>query len=300
MTADSPEISRNVPLAALTTFGIGGRADRFAAPTSASQLVGALNWAAATATPRFVLGSGANILVGDGGIPGLVIHNRHTIASVDGDRLTAGSGALMSDLIERAAAAGLSGIEHYTGIPSTLGGALWQNLHFLSPDRARTCFIAEVVESATVRMADGAIEVVPVEWFEFGYDQSALHGADHVVIDATLRLTPAPEAKIRSVMQANQAWRDEKHPAGATTCSAGSIFQKLDGIGAGRLIDGADLKGFSIGGAQVSPHHANFIMNTGGATARDVRDLIDHVQRTVHAETGHMLQPEISFIGEFL
>jgi len=294
-----PRIERDVPLAPLTTFGIGGKADQFVAPSTVDELVSAVTWATSSGTPWFVLGTGANILIGDGGFDGLVIHNRVQHVVVDGAYIRAGSGAIVGDLIELAIEAELSGIEHYAGIPSTLGGALWQNLHFLSPDRSRTMFIEEIVEGARVLLESGEVVDVDREWFAFGYDDSVLHHHRHIVLEATLKLEPAMRAHIERVRTANLRWRGEKHPAGATTCSAGSIFQKITGIGAGRLIDQAGLKGYRIGGAEVSRHHANFIVNVGGATAADVRALIEHVQATVADATGHHLQPEISFVGRF-
>lgn len=292
-------VERDVPLAPFTTFGIGGPADLLARPQTSEELAEAVTWARGSGLPWFVLGTGANILIGDGGFRGIVIRNEATHARIDGTRLVAETGAIFAELIEQAAAAGLSGIEHYTGIPSTLGGALWQNLHFLSPDRSRTMFIEEVVESARVLLDTGELATVDREWFAFGYDDSVLHHHRHIVLDATLALEPADREQVDAVRAANQAWRDEKHPAGAVSASAGSIFQKLEGIGAGRLIDAAGLKGHAIGGAVVSPHHANFIMNAGGATAADVRALIAHVQDEVERTSGHRLQPEISFVGEF-
>lgn len=294
-----PRIERDVPLAPLTTFGIGGNAEQFVAPSTTDELVAAVRWATASGTPWFVLGTGANILIGDGGFDGLVIHNRVNHVTIDGLYLRAGSGAIVRDLINLAVQADLSGIEHYAGIPSTLGGALWQNLHFLSPDRSRTMFIEEVTEGARVLLESGKVVEVDREWFSFGYDDSVLHHHRHIVLEATLKLEQSTRARILQTRDANLQWRAERHPSGATTCSAGSIFQKITGIGAGRLIDQAGLKGYRIGGAEVSSHHANFIMNVGGATAADVRALIEHVQATVAEATGHYLQPEISFIGCF-
>jgi UDP-N-acetylmuramate dehydrogenase len=161
-------------------------------------------------------------------------------------------------------------------------------------------FIEEVVHSARVLLDTDEIIDVDRAWFEFGYDDSILHHHDHIVLEATLSLAFAERAEIELVRDANLAWRGEKHPPGATTCSAGSIFQKIEGVGAGRLIDQAGLKGHTIGGAQVSPHHANFIMNVGGATASDIRSLIAKVQSDVKAHSGYELETEISFIGTFL
>lgn len=292
-------IEHDVILGPLTTFGIGGPAELFTRASSPEHLAAAVSWARREGIAWFVLGSGANILIGDGGVSGLVIHNCATDAQIDGQRMTAHSGAIVEELILQSAAAGLSGLEHYSGIPSTLGGALWQNLHFLSPDRSRTMFIEEVVHSARVLLENDEICEVDRDWFAFGYDDSILHHHDHIVLEATLDLRPTDTEEIERVRLANLAWRGEKHPDEATTRSAGSIFQKIEGVGAGRLIDHAGLKGHTIGGAQISPHHANFIMNVGGASARDVRQLISKVQHDVRAHSGYELQTEISFIGTF-
>jgi UDP-N-acetylmuramate dehydrogenase len=292
------ELEESVPLAPMTTFGIGGPARLLARPQSADQLVAAVSWAIESDTPWFVLGLGANILVGDQGFDGLVIKNESAGVKFEGDLLTAESGAIVGELIELCATRELSGIEHFVGIPSTLGGALWQNLHFLAPDRVETLFIGDIVERATL-LKDGEVIKVDREWFNFGYDQSTLHDVPAVVLDATLRLTPRTRAEIEAIIAENRQWRGERHPAGAERISAGSIFRKIEGVGAGRLIDEAGLKGTRVGDAEVSEHHANYILNVGGATAADVRALIEQVQEAVEASSGHRLTPEISFIGDF-
>jgi UDP-N-acetylmuramate dehydrogenase len=205
------------------------------------------------------------------------------------------------DVIGTAVGAGLAGIEHYVGIPSTVGGALWQNLHFLSPppERARTMFIAEVLERAEILGEDGQVRPVDTAYFAFGYDYSILHDRDDVVLSATFRLEPGDPSALRRTMAANLEWRRERHPPLDTEPSAGSIFRKIDGVGAGRLIDGCGLKGHRVGGAEVSPRHANIFVNRGGATASDVRSLIEYVQEVVERETGHRLEPEIAFVGTF-
>ena len=210
------------------------------------------------------------------------------------------------DLIEATVAAGLSGLEHYAGIPSTVGGALWQNLHFLSPppERERTMFIEEVVESAELLAPDGRRHTVDHDWFDFGYDYSTLHADPHSVLTATFRLEPADEATMRETVRANLEWRGARHPPLDTEPSAGSIFKKIDGVGAGRLADGCGLKGCRIGGAVVTERHANIVVNAGlaegrPATARDVRHLVGYVQETVASETGYRLSPEVGFIGDF-
>ncbi len=291
------------PLAPYTTFRIGGPADLFYAAESADDLAAAVGAARDAGIPWFLLGLGANILVGDRGFRGLVIHNRARRIEVGGDgRVTAESGAVVfPDLIEAAVARGLGGLEHFVGIPSTVGGALWQNLHFLSPApaRERTMFIAEVTESAEILAVEGERRSVPAAYFEFGYDTSVLHHRRDVVLAATFRLAPADPAALHLVVEENLAWRAARHPPLATEPSAGSIFQKIAGIGAGRLIDECGLKGAAVGGAVVSPRHANILVNRGGATAADVRALIARIQEEVAAKTGHHLRPEISFVGEF-
>lgn len=292
------EIGANVELAPYTTFGIGGPARFFVRTHSAEELATAVRWAEHSGTPWFLLGLGANILIGDGGFNGLVIKNEAGSVEFTENRLRAESGAVIGDLIELARDRELSGIEHFVGIPSTLGGALWQNLHFLAPDRQSTLYIGEIVEHATV-LSDGAVIEVDHDWFDFAYDYSVLHDNDDVVLDATLRMTPSSRGAIEAVMVANQEWRDSHHPTDAVKMSAGSIFRKIEGVGAGRLIDHAGLKGTRVGGAEVAERHANYILNRGGATAKDVRDLIKLVQERVEADSGHHLTPEISLIGEF-
>jgi UDP-N-acetylmuramate dehydrogenase len=205
------------------------------------------------------------------------------------------------DLIDLTVAHELGGLHHFVGIPSTVGGALWQNLHFLSPapDRERTVFIEEFLESAEILTEEGERSVVDVDYFEFGYDQSVLHERDDVVLSATFRLEPTPREDLRRVMRENLAWRDDRHPDLWLYPCAGSIFQKIEGIGAGRLIDECGLKGHVHGGAGIFHKHANIVVNLGGATAAEVRYLIDLARDTVRRETGYELVPEITFVGEF-
>ena len=184
-----PRLERDVPLAPFTTFGIGGPADLLARPRTPDELADVLRWARAEGIDWFLLGLGANILVGDRGFRGLVIKNEAQGFSFDRDgRLTAGSGAVVADLIEHSCEEGLSGLEHYQDIPSTVGGALWQNLHFLSWPHERTHFVEEVLESARILLPDGDVIEVGVDWFEFGYDDSRLHHSDEVVLEATFAL----------------------------------------------------------------------------------------------------------------
>ncbi len=296
-------VREQVVLAPYTTFKIGGPADYFFEAQTDIELERALLISREHQTPHFLLGLGANILIGDLGFRGLVIRNTAKHARIrPGNRLVAESGAIVyPDLIEMAVSAGLSGIEHYVGIPSTVGGALWQNLHFLSPppERERTMFIEEVLLEAEILTQENERRTVDVKYFDFGYDYSILHVRQDVVLNATFQLEPGDESRLREIMEANLAWRRERHPPLDTEPSAGSIFQKIEGVGAGRLIEGAGLKGARIGGAQITHRHANIMINAGGASAADVRALIQHVQKVVERETSYQLKPEISFIGEF-
>ncbi len=296
-------LERDVLLAPLTTFRIGGPTDLLYRARTPDELALAVQLARAHGIPFFLLGRGANILVGDGGFRGLVI--RSEVAGVDfldDARVRAGAGVeTYPDLIDATVSRGLGGLHHFVGIPSTVGGALWQNLHFLSPApaRERTVFIEEMLESAEILTEEGERRSVSTEYFEFGYDESILHHRADVVLSATFRLEPTPVDELRRVMRENLAWRDERHPDLWLYPCAGSIFKKIEGIGAGRLIDECGLKGHVHGGAGIFHKHANIIVNFGGATAREVRHLIDLVRETVARETGYDLVPEITFVGDF-
>jgi UDP-N-acetylmuramate dehydrogenase len=296
-------LERDVPLAPYTTFKIGGPADLLYRAHTAEELAAAVSAARELELPFFLLGLGANILVGDRGFRGLVIRNEaNAIEFLEGDRVRAGSGAMVyHELIQATVARGLGGLHHFVGIPSTVGGAVWQNLHFLSPapERERTVFVAEVVEGATILTEGGETKQVDLAYFSFGYDYSILHDQRDIVLDVTFRLQPTPQEELRRVIRENLAWRDEKHPDLWLYPSAGSIFQKLEGVGAGRLIDQCGLKGHVLGSAEIFHKHANIIVNLGGATAAEVRALIDLAQSTVHRELGYQIRPEIGFIGEF-
>ncbi|MDO8569935.1 MAG: UDP-N-acetylmuramate dehydrogenase [bacterium] len=292
-------LRENVELAPYTTYKIGGRADYFFTAYNKDDLVKAIYESKENNPPFFLMGSGANILVGDDGFRGLVIHNKAQNFKFDGNLLMTESGALISDLIDASLEKGLSGLEHFAGIPSTVGGAIRQNLHFLSPDRASTVFIESIVKQGLV--LEGVIEKkVGKDYFKFGYDDSILHhNKDVFVLEIVFELENKDKNLIKNQISENLAWRNEKQPQLWEFPSCGSVFKKIEGIGAGRLIDKCGLKGKQIGGAVVSRKHANYIVNTGNATACDVRELIVLIQEKVFKETGYKLEPEIGFIGEF-
>jgi len=295
-------LKRDEPLAQYTTFKIGGPADLFFEADSADALATAILTARDADVPYFVLGLGANVLIADKGVRGLVIRNvaSHFRFGDDG-LLWVESGAVMAKLIPEAVRRGWSGLEHYVGIPSTVGGAIWQNLHFLSPapERERTMFIAEVFRSAELLTEESERRTVDAAYMRFGYDDTILHHRRDVVLAATFQLERQDPGVMHRILQENLSWRGSRHPWLEWHPSAGSIFKKLEGIGAGRLIDQCGMKGFRIGDAQISHIHANIMVNLGHATAADVIALIRHAQKTVRDRLGHQLEPEIGFIGEF-
>lgn len=292
-------LKRNVPLAPYTTYQIGGKADYFLEVQNKIELAQAIGEARAAKIPFFLLGTGANILFGDKGFRGLVILNHAKGFMFEKNILVAESGAVVGELLLACARRGLSGLEHFIGIPSSVGGAIYQNLHFLSPDRQRTLFIEEVVRGGLV-LERGLEKSVDRDYFSFGYDDSILHhDKDIFVLEITFYLETKDQRLITNQMRANQEWRNAKQPQLSDFPSCGSVFKKIRDVGAGRLIDECGLKGFSIGGAKISEKHANYIVNTGGARASDVRAVISFVQNKVLEKTGFELEPEIGFIGEF-
>ncbi len=299
----SERVRRNVPLAPLTSFRIGGPADLFVRAHTPTALQSAVGAARDLEIPFFVLGRGANILVGDRGFRGVVIRPEiRTLEFLPEGRVRVGAGLdTWPDLIVDSVARGLGGLHHFVGIPSTVGGAVWQNLHFLAPApaRERTIFWEEFMEGARILTPQGDIREVNAAYFRFGYDYSIIHDSGDLVLDVSLKLEPTPICELRRIMRENLAWRSERHPDLWLYPSAGSIFRKIDGVGAGRLIDECGLKGHVHGAAAIFHRHANIVVNLGGATATEVMTLIELARTTVARQTGYELEPEISFIGEF-
>jgi UDP-N-acetylmuramate dehydrogenase len=297
-----PSLKRNVALAPFTTFKIGGPADLLYEADTADDLAHAIVTARQAQVPYFVLGLGANVLIADRGVRGLVIRNvaTHSIFHDDG-RLWVESGAVMSKLIPEAVRRGWSGLEHYVGIPSTVGGAIWQNLHFLSPapERERTMFIAEVFESAELLTEENERRTVDKAYMRFGYDDTVFHHRRDFALAVTFKLDKGDPNVMHRIMQENLSWRGSRHPWLEWHPSAGSIFKKIEGVGAGRLVDACGLKGFRIGDAQISHIHANIMVNLGEATSGEVIALVRHAQKAVKESSGHDLEPEINFVGEF-
>lgn len=301
-TLAGDRLKRNEPLAPYTTFKIGGPADLLYEADSADALANAIVTARLAEVPYFVLGLGANVLIADKGFRGLVIRNgaSHFTFGDDG-RLWVESGAVMAKIIPEAVRRGWSGLEHYVGIPSTVGGAIWQNLHFLSPapERDRTMFIAEVFESAELLTEESERRTVDRDYMRFGYDDTIFHHRKDFALAATFALERKDPDIMHRIMQENLSWRGARHPWLEWHPSAGSIFKKIEGVGAGRLVDQCGLKGFHVGDAQISFIHANIMVNLGRATSADVIGLIRHAQDAVRNKLGYELEPEINFVGEF-
>lgn len=299
---DPARLTRATSLASFTTFRIGGPADLLFEADSGEALATAILTARQAGVPHFVLGLGANVLISDKGFRGLVIRNTSSHARWGDDgRLWVESGAVMQKLIPEAVRRGWSGLEHYVGIPSSVGGAIWQNLHFLSPapKRERTMFIAEVFESADLLTEESERRTVDRAYMQFGYDDTILHHRRDIVLATTFLLEKGDPFVMHRIMQENLSWRGGKHPWLDWHPSAGSIFKKIEGVGAGRLVDSLGLKGHRVGDAQISHIHANIMVNLGSATSADVIALVQHAQREVKEKLGYELEPEINFVGEF-
>jgi UDP-N-acetylmuramate dehydrogenase len=287
--------SRDEPLARFTTMRVGGPADLFAEVRNLFELRGLLRFVRARDIPLFLLGRGSDLVISDRGIGGLVVMVRTAAVTVDERRLTAEAGVQMAKVATVARDAGLSGLEFGLAIPGTVGGAVWANAGAHGAD------VRSVLRTALVALADGSeSELGPVE-LGMAYRETSLKhgrpGRPDVVLSATFELEPAEPDTIAARLADIRRWRGEHQPIGQK--SAGSVFRNPDGDSAGRLIDELDLKGRRVGGAEVSPVHANFIVNTGGATAADIRDLAELVRQTVLRERGIELRYEVEFVGDW-
>jgi UDP-N-acetylmuramate dehydrogenase len=317
-------------LAGHTTLRLGGPADIWLAVESVAELVTAVALAREHQMPIFMLGGGANLLISDAGIRGLVIENRANQVEfpaaflkekVGGEvKIIAESGAVLPNLARRCAKRGLSGLEWAVGVPGTVGGAVVNNAGAYGSD------IAHNLDRAELLSPSGEQVWQPVEWFEYGYRTSRLkeksvvssqkseiggqrpalslangsavggRGEGWIVLRAEVHLTPAPAAEIKAQMAEFNQRRKSSQPPGATI---GSMFKNPPGDYAGRLIEAAGLKGHRFGQAQISPTHANFFQNLGGATASEVMSLIQTAQTAVEAKFGIKLELEIEVIGEW-
>lgn len=284
-------VLENEPMSRHTTFHIGGPAELMFLPACEEEIVEAVRLAKAAGIPVRVLGNGSNLLVRDGGLRGLsiVLGERFARIHIEGRRLYAQAGALLSRVASAAQEAGLSGLEFAGGIPGTLGGGCAMNAGAYNGQ------LSDVLVSADV-LLDGEVRTLDREEMQMGYRTTLPLRTGGIVLSACFDLVEEDKLVILERMRVLNARRREKQPLSMP--SAGSTFKRPEGHFAGALIENCGLKGCSVGGAQVSEKHAGFIVNTGNATAADVLALIEHVQFVVREATGVDLEPEVRIIGE--
>jgi UDP-N-acetylmuramate dehydrogenase len=294
-------VTRDAPLAPFTTFKVGGPADWLVSVHCARELQGVLALASERAIPARVFGGGSNVLVPDSGIRGIVVRVRGgEVRRLDDRQIRADAGVTINGLVRWTISHGVAGLEAWAGTPGTVGGALYGNAHFQQRN------IGELVESVTVCDVEGRVHDVQAAQMEFDYDYSRLQRTQEVVISADFHVSSGDPTALRAVARESLAFRKRTQPLESQ--SAGCIFQNPhpghdrvpDGIpwSAGALVDRAGLKGARQGQARVSPTHANFIVNEGGATARDIRTLIDRCKREVWQQFGVALREEIVYLGQ--
>jgi UDP-N-acetylmuramate dehydrogenase len=293
----------NVRLASMTTFRVGGPADVFVEPRSAREVTDVLALAHRMGAPVTMLGGGSNVLVGDGGVRGVVVRPRLTSIELSSPgRVRAEAGVTINGLVRWLIVRGLAGLEAWAGTPGTVGGAIHGNAHFGGRQ------IGERIDGVRLVDQTGVARDVAAEHMDFGYDRSRLQRSHDVLLWAVFRVGEGDPAALRAVARQSLAFRKRTQPLESR--SAGCVFQNPDssvdavpeGIpaSAGALVDRAGLKGHAIGHARVSTTHANFIVNEGGATAADIRSLIELCRKTVAETFGVELRTEIVYLGDFL
>jgi len=283
-------IEEQVALSRFTTLGTGGPARWFARPESAEELERALAWAAERGAEVAVVGLGSNLLVADEGVEALVLKLSGDLAAAqaDGDLVRAGGGATLAVCLHRARAASLGGLEFVCAIPGTAGGGVWMNAGAYGGD------IAGVLERALVAGADGSSWRTPAE-LGLEYRRSALRRGE-VVVQAEFRLQRRPVEEIKATVAEMQAARKAAQPTNKRTF--GSVFKNPDHeLTAGRMLEACGLRGFRIGGAQISPRHANFIENADGARSADAVALMAEARRRAREEYGVELEHEVQLLG---
>ena len=286
------ELLLEEPMAKHTSFRIGGPADVLAQPGNEAELAELLKRAAHHAVPVTLVGNGSNLLVRDKGIRGLVIKlsNLFSSITVAGNVLTFGSGISLAMASKKAASLSLSGLEFAVGIPGTIGGAVYMNAGAYDGE------MAKVVTCVRVMDMQGKISELQASELDFAYRHTALQNSGLIVISVTVALQPGEAESIAAKMADFSQRRISKQPLELP--SAGSMFKRPPGYFAGTLIEQTGLKGYTVGGAQVSQKHAGFVVNVGGATAKDVLQLISDVQSKVFAAHGVRLEPEVLVLGE--
>ncbi len=288
---------RDVPLGNHCSFRVGGPAELFIEPESAVQIAGVVRLARAHGFPLTVLGRGSNVLIADSGIEGAVLHlgdRFSAIHDIDDTTIACESGLPLARLCEHTLARGLAGLEFAYGIPGTVGGGVMMNAGAYGGE------LADVLLSTAHIEQDGTPGGLRGSEMKLSYRQSAYsepHGGGRIITGATVRLKKGDPAAIKAAMNDHIKRRAEKQPLNYP--SAGSTFKRPAGGYASVLIDQCGLKGYSVGGAMVSEKHAGFVVNTGGATARDILAVIRHVRDEVRRQTGYALECEVRLLGKF-
>lgn len=284
------EYVTNEPMSRHTTFKIGGDADAFVRVKSQEELQKILSLIKEYNAPHFVLGKGSNLLVSDEGIEGVVISlDGLDDITIDGDTVICGSGASLRSVCLACQKASLSGLEFAYGIPGTVGGALYMNAGAYGGE------MAQVVQLAIAIDLGGNEVKLDLSDMQLGYRTSVFKNSDLIITSVTLKLKKGDSSEIKNAMDDFFSRRKDKQPLDYP--SAGSTFKRPEGYFAGALIEKNNLKGASVGGAQVSEKHAGFVINKGSATCSDVLSLIKKVQDTVKAADGVDLEPEVIFVG---
>jgi len=289
----SHQLIKEAPMRNYTSFKAGGKAALLVIPHNIVQLQYTMKVIAKEKVPYFIMGNGTNLLVRDGGYPGVIVKIGSTLSHirVTGNMIEAEAGALLKDVADKALEMGQTGFEFASGIPGSIGGAAFMNAGAYDGE------MKKVVEKVQVLSQDGSrVYSLTAEEMEYGYRKSILMERNEIVLSVTLRLAAGDRDQIALKMEDLNARRREKQPLNYP--SAGSFFKRPPGNYAGTLIQTSGLKGTSVGGAMVSELHAGFIVNTGGATASDITALMKLVQDRVFEDSGIRLEPEIRIIGE--
>lgn len=290
----SGRIQAGIPLAPLTSFRVGGKAEWYCEPHNNLELQQCLAWARAQGIPVTLLGAGSNLLISDAGLPGLVIHTRRLrgMQLLEGGRIWAAAGEPLVNLARAAAKRGWSGLEWAIGIPGTLGGAVVMNAG--AHGRAMSDVLVEV---QILDEEQEPCRLEPVD-LQFGYRRSRLQDSPWTVTGATLQLLPGRDpAQVQRQTQRHLNQRLSSQPYHLPSC--GSVFRNPESHPAGWLIEQVGLKGYRIGGAQISERHANFILNCGQASANDIYRLICLAQEKVYQRWSIFLEPEVRILGSF-
>ncbi len=277
-----------------TTFEVGGPADLYAVPETVSDIIALLSVAEEAGLSWFVLGGGANVLVSDRGIRGLVIDMRaFSRFGVEGDELVLGTGLAISDAAERAAELGLAGLEFLYSMPGSVGGAVWMNA------RCYGSSIDEVLESVLYVDETRQPRRYRVRREDFAYKRSPFQNRPVAMYEARFRMQPADPAELRERMR--EYYHDRQSKGHFSAPSVGSVFKNNRDFGAptGKLLDGLGLRGYQVGKAKVSAQHANIVINTGGATAAEIRAVIEHMDQEARSQLGIQLEREVLYAGEW-